>query len=277
MSVFSQRNYKSAILALLERRRSDALNASQWTNTAIATACNVQKTYWSRVVNGQADLNGDQLFLALKFLDATLDERRFITLLHQRDRSELADRRSVLDKEISAFRTQAIDAKDHVSSVKSAASADGMQLYYLDPMVQLIHLFLTIDRYAEHPEQLTTKLGIASGALNSALSLLRSLGIITTRDRRVVVLKDSMHLPANSPIIKPYQIMNRLKGLEKLQRSIGKEQHAYTLFFSADDDARAEILTKFMLFLKQVETIVRPAKCAKVFQMQFDLLDWECP
>ena len=276
MSVFAQRTYKSALTTLIDQRRKDARDLSEWTNTAIAVACRVQKTYWSRVFNGDADLNGDQLYLALNFLEATTEERRFITLFHERDRSAIAERRMILDKELNSYRTQAIDAKDHLKSEKSQTSSEGMHLYYLDPSVQLIHLFLTIDRYAEHPEQLTTKLGVSSETLKKALALLRSLGIITTRDRRVVVLKDAMHLPADSPIIKPYQVMNRLKGIEKLQRSVGKEQHAYTLFFSADDDARAEILTKFMVFLKQVESVVRPAKCAKVFQMHFDLLDWEC-
>lgn len=256
-------------------KRELSHDTRSWTLTAIAEATEVQKTYLSRVIHGDAHLNEDQLYMALNYLEVPEPESHFIALLHRRDRSHISERRKKLEHEIGEFRRKMIDTKDHLKSETSPAAKAEMTLYYLDPTLQLIHLFLTIPRYAENPQQLTIKLGISSEFLSKSLESLRSLGIIMIKDRKLTVLKDSLHLPGESAIIRPYQILSRLKGLEKLQTSKGKEQFAYSLYFSADDDARAEILTKFMTFLRQTEAIIRPAKCDKVFQLNFDLYDWE--
>lgn len=275
MSVFAQKDYKSALLLLIETKRQLSHEPKLWTLTAIADACGIQKTYLSRVLNDEAHLSEDQLYLALEYLNASEGECGFVALLHRRDRSQIGERRKKIETEISDFRRDMIDTKDHLRSETSSISTSEMNLYYLDPIIQLIHLFLTIPRYAENPQQLTTKLGISSEFLSQSMESLRGLGVITIRDRKIVVLKDSLHLSSDSHVIRPYQILSRLKGLEKLQKSRGKEQFAYSLYFSADDEARAQILTAFMAFLRQTEKIVRPAACDKVFQINFDLYDWE--
>lgn len=273
MNIFPAKNYKSALMILIERYRLNQTGL-KLSYTDLAKVCHIQKTYLSRVFNGNAHLNQDQLFLALQFLGAQASEVSFIELLHERDRTELNVRREILEQKIHAMRCQEIDSRESVDASSTLDIEVSLEDYYLDPHLQMMHMYLTIDQFALNPASMMGILGLSRPILDEGMTRLRKMGLIAIRRGRVEVLRPMLHLPSDSPFIRQYQIFTRLKTLHRLQTTKGRSQYAYSLFFTADDDCRSEILSKWLLLLKQAERTIKPAPAKKLFQMNFDLLDW---
>ncbi len=273
MHIFSGTSYKTIIKQAVEDKKA-VVGAAAFSFQGLAAACGVQKTYLSRVLNGAGHLNSDQLFLGLSYLGLSRDESGYVMLLHEWERSGVPARRKVLEEELRQARLANTKTEKHLETDVSLNDKTDSTAYYLNVNAQLVHMFLTIPQYAEAPTTITEALGISDAAMTGILRLLSQLGIITYKGSRIVVLRDSLHLPKDAPLTTPYRTMMRLKALERLQNDAPHEPYAYSLFFSADEDARAAIQGLFFEFLKKAEKIIRPATCERVYQMQFDLIDW---
>lgn len=272
MNVFLEKSYKSALRNALAAKKASM--GEGWNLSRLAEHCSIQKTYLSRVFNGKAHLNVDQLYLALDYLDLSEDERLYIELLHHWERSDVPKRRTQLQRSLDELRRRHTRTERHLNDSSELTDVKGMEAYYLNPNAQLVHLFLTIPRYAENPPLIAAKLGISDDVLKKILGILQQVGLIAIVAKRLKVVRENLHLPTDSSWIKPYQTMIRVKAIERLQNTSEKENYGYSLFFSANDAAKHEIQSRFFAFLKDLEKIVRPAKCEKVYQLQFDLIDW---
>lgn len=273
MHIFSEKSYKTIIKQAVEGKKA-VVGAAAFSFQGLAAACGIQKTYLSRVLNGDGHLNSDQLYLGLSYLGLSSDESDYVMLLHEWERSTVPARRKSLEEELRQARIANTKTEKHLEADVSLNDKIDSTAYYLNVNTQLVHMFLTIPHYAEAPTTISKALGISEATMTGILRLLSQLGIITYKGGRIVVLRDALHLPKDAPLTRPYRTMMRLKALERLQSDGIHEPYAYSLFFSGNEDARAAIQGLFFEFLKKAEKIIRPAKCERVYQMQFDLLDW---
>lgn len=273
MQIYAETSYKNIIRQAVETKRA-VVGVEHFSYQGLASACHVQKTYLSRVLNGEGQLSADQLFLGLSYLEFDADEQRYILLLHQWERSEVPSRRKILEDELKQIRFAQTKTERHLQTSSSLSEKKDATMYYLNVNAQLVHMFLTIPHYAEAPSSIAKALGLSDEAMTKILRLLSQLGIISYKNHKIVVESDSLHLPKDAPLASSYRTMMRLKALERMQNESTNEQYGYSLFFSADEDARAAVQGLFFEFLKKAEKVIRPAKCTKVYQMQFDLIDW---
>src|SRR5690349_11834242 len=104
MQVYESKSYKTYLRdALLQKKQ--AVSASRYTYDRMARACGIQKTYLSRVLNSDGShLSDDQLYLACRFLGVGIEEREFLLLLRDCERSSVPERKAELQGRITATR-----------------------------------------------------------------------------------------------------------------------------------------------------------------------------
>ena len=137
MNVYEHLSYRDLFRrAIEERKRLDARVTFQ----AFADAIRIQKSYLSKVLKGSADFSPDQLFLACDFLALDREQRRYVSLLLELERSGLEVCRQKLQEEIDLLRKKFFDTREHLQKKTVDVTAAGLQAYYLDPLNQIVHI-----------------------------------------------------------------------------------------------------------------------------------------
>lgn len=269
--MFNHHSYKDLLKDVLEDRRKSLGKA--YTFQAMAQACQVQKTYLSRVFNGEGQLNEDQVFLACNFLGVSDEEREFISLLHRAERSTVRQLQEQLQNRIQDIRKkhQTTESQLNIESVKTYADGN---LYHLDPNMQLVHMFLTVERFAADMTRMRRVLGIEEKEMSKILINLLNLGMIKFQDSKYVVVQEMIHLSVDSPIYKTSLTLQKLKAMQRADGLTRDDSYNFSVLFTADETVRGRVKAKFMEFLKFVESEVKHAPCQEVYHLGFDLLKW---
>jgi hypothetical protein len=150
-------------------------------------------------------------------------------------------------------------------------------LYFANPEAQLLHLFLTIERYRKDQERARQALGFSRARYAELLALLERLGLISVTGKSCRVLCKTLHLSKDADLYPAYRVLMRLKALDRLRACSGKEEesYAYSVLFSANARVRKQIHEYFMEFLERAQQLVRKCESIdEVYQLDFDLLTW---
>lgn len=275
MSFFDGDSYKALLKSGLLARKE--IHGTSFTFQKMALACRVQKTYLSRVLNdgeGKAHLSADQLFLAAGYLGLGEEERRFLFLLFERERSTIPARRRALDRELELIRKKHRRVEKALKVQEVVLEGEELRDYYLDPFMQITHMFLTVRRYADEPERIRTELGLEKERFRRILQGLHRLGIVTLDGGKARVAKRGLHLSADSTLLQPYRMLLRLRAMDQIQRLPQERCVSFSVVFSADEKARKTIHAAFLEFLKTAENTVKSTRPEKIYQLNFDLLPW---
>lgn len=261
----------------LVQEQADILKNSNvsMTYAHFAKAMNIQPTYLSRVFQKIAHLNGDQLHLACSVLGLSETETDFAFLLMEFNRAGLESRRKILQKKINAIRDSMNEAKAHLEVEFTKAESSAAQDYYLDPMVPVVHAFLTVPRYRREPLLVARALGIPQTKFRSILERLEKFGIIRWKKQNIEILKEHLHLDRHSILHEAYQQLFRHASIERLRQLGTDEKLEFSVTLTADDETRIRIRNEFNIFIKKIESLVRKAPSEKVFQMNFDFFPWD--
>lgn len=272
MNIYNYLDYK---IFLREALREKKLQVSaSFTYDRMAKACGIQKTYLSRVLNSDdSHLSEDQLFLAATYLGMPREEHRYLDLLRAFQKSQSTQYRAGLQKEIDQLRDANQRSDSHLKAEKIPFTSDYAP-YYLDPNVMLVHIFLAVERYRKNLRLLVRQLDLSEEYFSEILTKLEQMKLISLTDTGYVLLKDSTHLPVDSPLYGPYRFMQRLKSLERIQKLPKGRTYNFTAVFSADEQVRKSIQTKFLEMLEYIEKIASNAADEEVYQINFDLFDW---
>ena len=270
--LFAYKDYRAAL-----RQRAD-----EWkqavpgaTFQALAKTCRIQKAYLSRVFQEEAELSQDQVFLACEHLGIAGLERDFIVTLHMFCRSEVPMRRRHLAEQLTRQREQARETLGNVNIQPVVGEElEGLTPLFLDPDLQLAHLYLMIDRYRNEPKTLSEVLGVAPGQVEQLLETLRRLGLISVTPDGLLVIREAMHLPAGSPLFRPYRTLLRQRALAHQARLPDKVGYSLSLLFTATKDIEARLRQRFLELLKEFEPEVRAAPSESVFFLGIDLFPW---
>jgi len=111
VNIFEQTDYRSILRSVIGEKRK--INSSVNFQRA-SEAAGVQKSYFSKVMKGDANLNSDQLFLISEYLGFTKFEREYIESLLERERSGLKRRQSLLEREAGRIRKTQLDSNKYL-------------------------------------------------------------------------------------------------------------------------------------------------------------------
>ena len=154
-------------------------------------------------------------------------------------------------------------------------SSDAQAQYYLDPFAQLTLVYLNLPPYNRNPEKLGNTLGISQTHLGEILKILTGIGYVQREGGAYKVMARDRHLPKRNPLSGPHLTLMRLKSIDQLQRLSVDQSYSHSVTFTGTDETKDALSDAYLTFLKKAETIVRPARSEKVFQMSFDLFPWD--
>ena len=272
MTIYDFDDYKEVLKKFLLEKKANI--SKRFTFQKMADACVVEKAYLSRVLNNDAHLNQDQLFAACSFLGFSSEQKRFVSLLHARQRSSLKNLQDDLSEQIRATRSRNRKTDSHITAQSMNLDSEAINQYFLDPNAQLVHMFFTTSKYAGDLEAIGRCLGLSMDTLIEILNRLQALKLIELESGKYVVRQRDFHLSAESPLFRAYRLGVRVRAYEKLQNSRSKDNYSFSVIFSSNEETRAKIHAEFLKYLQRVEKWVKDGKEEEVYQMNFDLMNW---
>jgi uncharacterized protein (TIGR02147 family) len=271
VTLFNASEYRAAVLSAVERVRFH----KPLTFAELAKRTAIQPTYLSNVLKGRAHFSSDQLYSIGKFLELSEPELEFVLLLLEWERCSVKERKRELGKRLEAIRQEHLSTASHVTAKKVIPQDLASSEYYLDPLVKVVHVFLTIDRYGKDPKLIAEALRISPEYLGRILETLVRLGYTEAKPAGGYAIRvKHRHLPDESPLCLPHQALMRSRSLEQFQRLSRGKRYGFSATFSATPDTRAKIQAEFLEFVKKAEALVGASKETHVFQMNFDLFPW---
>jgi uncharacterized protein (TIGR02147 family) len=255
---------------LLRKKKNSKINFQ-----SLADAIRVQKPYLSKVLGGKADLNFDQLYLASRYLNLSKTEEKYLQLLLDYSRSSLELRRRKLFEEITKFQGEQLKSASYLDSKKFNYTEADYEEYFLDPINIIIHMSLMIPRYQSNLDLIGRDLALTETRVRTSLDLLERLKLVRIDKKIYKVIKSNLHLNADSKIFFPHHLLMRLLTLYRFQaKQLGKNPYYTSITFTANPAILAEIKEEFLQFLKRTEKLVDGAPSESVFQLNFDIFQW---
>ncbi len=272
MHVYESADYKKILIQSLSDKKTHV--SRQFTFQNMAAHCGVQKTYLSKVLNRQGHLTEDQLYLACDFLGFSEEEKRYMLLLYSWEKSQLPKRKENLKQSIQTLQNQNKKTEKRISVTSFESAEHKERDYHLDPYFILIHMFLTIRRFALDVRLVSQELSISETQLNHYLTKLEQMEIIRFHQGKYEVLKDNLHLPENSPIFTAFRTLMRLKALDQMNRVNSLDTYSFSVVFSSTPQIRQRIQSLILDMIKETQLLVSKGREEEVYQMNIDLLNW---
>lgn len=279
MNIYASNDYREIINEVMSEKKF--LDKS-FTFQAMANFLRIQKPYLSKVMNNRADLNSDQLYMCCKFLEMNAEEIDFIILLLEFERCTYPERKKELAKNIARIQDSKRDSKNVLIkniTTMSAIDFDQSELieYYLEPTVQIVHMFLTIPRFKKNINDIATELSLPKDHFNEILQKLVNMKIIEIHNDKVNVVIQDMHLPRESKILVAHQQMLKQYAIQRMSRVKVENKKAFAVTFCSDEASRKKIEIEFNIFLSKVRNIAGEGEAKECYQMNFDLFPWSVP
>lgn len=272
MSIYQCKTYAEALLPAIETRKAETPG---WTLGKLAEACQMQPSYVTNVLKGRCDFNSDQLFRVCEQLNFAPDETDFLLLLLEYQRTAYDKRRAKLKKNIESIRAQHLRAEKHLETKTVQLSSEQLEQYYLNPYIQLVHIFLGSYKGAMTVAGLAKKFQVSEGQMQEILRVLEEIKYIRKKGPKYEVLVEGQHLPRESHILRPHHVMMRMKSLDQMQRLSADQNYSFSATISTSPEVRTQIQSEFLKFLKSAEKLVRGHDSDKLYQINFDLFPWD--
>jgi uncharacterized protein (TIGR02147 family) len=272
MNIFEFNSYTEALQQTFHERK--AMN-SELTLAWLAQQSLIQPSYLTNVLKGRADLNSDQLYRLCDLLNLTVEDYEFLQLLLEMKRTQFDKKRKELELKIKKIRAQQLSAEKTLKTQTVTLTPEQSEKYYLDPYVQLIHIYLTIPKAKKNLTSLAQKFSVSEARMTLVLQALIEIGYVQKRSEEYEVLQKGKHLPRESHLLRPHQHMLRLKSLEQLQALPAESTYSFSATISTTPEVRTRLQAEFLKFLKAAEKLVENHEAEKLYQINFDLFPWE--
>jgi uncharacterized protein (TIGR02147 family) len=275
MNIFSSDDYRHIIKERLAiKKRLDKTIGYR----TMAEYIRIQKPYLSRVLNGYADFNSDQLFLACDYLEMEAEEIEYMYLLLEYERSTCQKRQEILANKIGELQYIHGDASKRAADANTFTpdnfSTSDFVDFYLDPMNTIVHVFLSIPKFRKKPELIREGLQIEEGRFAKILLVMERLNIIEVKNEKINLKISQMQLPRDSNITTPYlKLMSQLCNDKKGDIPFGKKK-AFSVTLATDEKTKKLIEEEFNVFLENVKKIHAKGKAENAYQLTFDLFPW---
>jgi uncharacterized protein (TIGR02147 family) len=264
-------DYRSMIRQLVEERKalSPSLNFR-----SLALAIRVEPSFLSKVLRSNAHFSRDHLFMACEYLKVEQSEYAFLELLHEYQTSGLQRRKDALLKEIKQHLKIHNDTSRHIDAEVIHSKEKDIKSYYLDPMNQIVHVAISIERFRKEPDRLGPILGVPRDQVHQSLARLGEMGLLKVENGEIKVLSSDMQLSRDAAEYHPWRLQLMMWSQIRAQRLPKEQAYGYSVVFSSDERAREKILAKFFEFLKETQRIAVDAPAENIYQLNFDLINW---
>lgn len=273
IELISSDDYRTLIReTTLERKKN---LGQHFSFQSVAKACRVPKTYLSTVLRGNGHLNSEQVFLACDYLGMTEFETDFVLTLYELQRAVVPKRKKFLAERLLKLRNNASLTEKHIHAKKPETNGTAnIDHYYLDPLVQIIHIALTCPNYAANIDALALALQLPKERVSQIISQLCRMGLVELTKQGCRVTEENLHLSRESHIYPAHRRLIRMAALEKFDRNASPHDYSFAAVFTANQEGREKIQAEFLKFLKKAQAVSTTTNSAEVYQMTFDFVRW---
>lgn len=272
MNIFDETDLRQIITSLVQEARSKGLGM---TFERLSKAARVQKAHITNVLKGRAFFQSDQLYLICKELKLSQQETKYLLLLLEHERSVVSERKAELAKEIEKMQHEHLQTEKYIhAEIADAPLEKTFPRYYLDPVHQIVHIALSIDKFSQNPKLLEPILGIGHDRIVAVLGALESHGIIAQKSGRWTTIKKQVHLKRSSDLYSAWKMQLQNLGQGQIQLGTSEKSYGFAVVFSADEKARKRIQAKLLELITEIEPLVVKAPAQNVYQLSLDLLPW---
>ncbi|MEZ4740982.1 MAG: DUF4423 domain-containing protein [Bdellovibrionota bacterium] len=240
----------------------------------MADACRVQKAYLSTVLKGHGHLSEDQLYAACRYLGMSKTEESLLQLLMSKQKTIFKHRISELDQEIDKTRSKLSNTKEHLGEEVIELSTHGMSEYFLNPTTQLIHMMLSIDKYASSLSEIAKTLNISESFVSHSISTLTRLGLTELSNGSYRNKERNLHLSKDSPIFKAYRSILRSETLRRLDSDSDTKSYSFSAMFSGTETTRDFLHQKLLELIKEAQSLSNNGDNLEIFHLNIDLFRW---
>lgn len=269
--IFSYLDYRHYLLERFKALKEAGLG---FTQDGLAKAAGLRSTYLTNVLKGRGNFNSDQIHAIADALKLDPDESHYLFLLKEYDQSVSQRRKDALKKEIEILQQEKRRIENNLSVKVRRDEHVVIMKYYSDPMFMIVHGLLQIPRFADNWPSIAPALTIQKLYLQKILEALVEIEIITVKENRATVLQKNFHLPKESPMLLPHQLMMRQKSGQRLQEVSADKRFSFTAMFTANEKIRQEVHQKFLEFLKSIEPLIKSAEADNAYQLNCELFPW---
>ena len=244
----------------------------------MAEFCAIQKTYLSKVMHLGAHLTEDQVFRAGQFLKLDEEEFEYLQLIHAYTRSDYKDRKDQLKKKIIKIQTQTLKSEKKLSIKKIEPDNNSLMQYYLVPYTQLVHIFLTIERFRKDVTKIAQVLNLSKETLQNILDLLLDLGIIQHQHGQIILQEAHFFLPSEHPLAQTCTTLAKQLAIPKVHSLPQQDKSSFSIVLSCSEETWKEIRQKVQQFLSQTQKkTVKDSNPEGVYQLSLDFFPWYTP
>ncbi len=222
MNIFESKSYKNFVQSWIKSRPK----GGRGEYTRMAERLRISSVQISHIFNGDRDLSPEQAVVLAEYLNLGKIERNFFVLLVHHARAGTNLLREFYSEELQKLEKNARDLR-HRAPNESTMSEKAKSIYYANWQYAAVRLLTSIPGF-ETPELISQKLQIPPKALRSILDFLLENGLCVLQDGKFQMGTQHLHLPKDSPYIKPRHISWRLKAIEHLDHPSEED-----LFFSS--------------------------------------------
>ncbi len=272
MNVYGFDSYTDALNQKFEEWKT---GNPQGTLAKLAIDCLMQPSYLTNVLKGRCDFNSDQLFRFCELIGFKVEEIDYLLILLEFKRTNYKKRKGILEKKINELRQRNLRAEKNLSVKTVELTTEQLEQYYLDPYIQLVHIFLYSKQGKCRVDDVAKQFSIAQLQAAGVLQALEKLNYIKRKGNHFEVLVEGRHLPKDSQIARPHQILMRMKSIDQIQRLSPDNVYSFSATISTLPEVRTKIQAEFLKFLKTAEKLVTNNDPENLYQMNFDLFPWD--
>lgn len=271
-SIFNYLDYRKALKEKIDARKK--LHSKE-NYSFFADAIRVQSPYLSKVLNKQAHLNQDQLYLICEKLNFSEIEYQYMQLLLEFNRCGLKEREKKIKQDIKIFKAKHVKTENVMKTSNYELSESDLSEYYFDPLCLVIHMFLMIPHYQKNFKEIARVLYIKFERVLEVVDKLQRIGVIKEENGRWINQKKNLFITRNSPLFKQHQ--NLMKGLATHHQTNNLHNEGFnTMFtFTADKEAGEKIKNMLIQVLEEADKEIIKAPSEHVYQINTELFRWD--
>jgi transcriptional regulator with XRE-family HTH domain len=249
-SVFAAEDVASLIH---QRLKSQSLSARK-----LAAATRIHPAYVSRVLKGRAHFSQDQLFAIGQAFRFSSDENQYLRLLGLYEASGLEAFKRTCKEQLQQLQLLHLNVARRIKDGEMLIITEddvpaASSLYYGSVLTAKVHMLLTIKRFQSDVDAVAAVLGLSKKRLQSELSKLERLGMITRHSNKVKASAAAVHLEEAHPLIQQNHINWRLDAIRHLTAGGDwdpkTDELHLSVAFTASKPLKAEARKKFQEFV----------------------------
>lgn len=272
MIIFEFNNYRKGFGKLFKQQKK--LRGARWSLSKLGEKIGIQASYLTNVTKERAHFSSDQIFSIGEKLELAESEIHFLNILMQFERATHPRLKKQLGDELAKIRNENLRPEKLIATQESPLSELDRSKYYLDPLIELMHMYLSLDQAPIEIAAIAKTWQMPEKRVTDIISFLQSVGLIKLVGAKWKVESIHQHLSRDSFLTQPQQMLKRLKAIEVIQKHTKDKIYSYMGTMTASEETRVEIQIRFLNFLKECEPLIRASPSKDIYHIQFDLFPW---